>query len=211
MKKILLILATVSFMTGAWANENIVDDVPEESGMRIVAISPYAGIISGLDVHLGKVYVGIGTNFMESKDSTDPNYVVDDFKGWTYSPEINTTTNELLRLSFGVSPMEKIAVGLHVAIGTIKAKNSDLLEMYDISLDSAATFGFGLEAAYAFYDNFFIKGSVTYFFGAETFGDVSFYDKGSDFMGTLRYKEDDRLSMGSAITFGIGLGYRFNL
>ena len=176
---------------------------------HVRAIAPYVGIISGVDVQLRDLYLGIGTNFMTSENTAKPRYVVHDAPGdrwWNYSPTIETKTEELFHLSAGIA-REKFSAGLHTAIGQVKPTTS--------GFDSATTFGFGVEAAYYPWDNLFIKGSITYFLGADEFGYYSFYDSGmvSGFVPnqTLTYNTGDKVSIGAAWMFGLAVGYRFSL
>jgi len=71
MKKLLLAL-TIAFMSaGVFATPGNA----EQSG-DISAISPYVGLISGIDVKFDKMYVGIGRNFMPGRHAKYPKYYV---------------------------------------------------------------------------------------------------------------------------------------
>jgi hypothetical protein len=180
----------------------------QDSVQRTYAIIPYVGLTSGVDVRFDKVYFGIGKNFMSGEHSKQPKYYVRDSvskKEWYYAPKIETSTTELFHLSAGAFPKENLSVGVHAAIGRIKPEAAGL------DLGSKTSFGCGMEASWYFWNNLFIKGSFTYFFGAESFGKYSFYDKGTVTGTTLTYKEDDKISLGSDWKFGLALGYRFNL
>ena len=214
MKKLLLaaVLAVMTLNVGAEEIETEDVETEQVGGFRISAISPYAGVISGVDVKFGnKLYLGIGTNFMKNQNSANPRFVVHDKIGdrwWDDSPGISTKTTELFHISAGAA-VEKISFGLHAALGRINVSGTPA---YWGSVGSATSFGLGIEGAYHFFDNFFLKGSFTYFFGAENFGSYSFYDKGTVIGGdTLLYNRDDKVSIGADWKLGLAIGYRFDL
>jgi len=213
MKRLLLALMAVLMSAGAFAEEAADKEEKEEKEQHgrwhISAISPYAGIISGVDVKFDKMYVGIGKNIMSGAHSKQPKFVVKEGYGsnvWDYSPMIKTKTDESFRISLGHAE-EKAAFGLHMAFGRI---TPDLP-----GRGSASSLGAGIEGAWHFWGGLFVKGSLTYFFGAKDFDKYSFYDSGT-VSGisphlTLTYKKDDKVSIGSDWKLGIALGYRFNL
>jgi len=110
----------------------------------------------------------------------------------------------VIHFSFGHAD-DDLSVGTHLALAKIRPEG----------FNSALLFGIGLEASWYFEEDFFLKGSLTYFFGAKDFGKYSFYDKGtvsgSSPHQTLTYKEDDKMLIGSDWKLGIAIGYRFNI
>jgi len=183
----------------------------QDSARHVYAIIPYVGLTSGVDVRFDKMYFGMGKNFMPGEHSKQPKYYIRKGYGSNeggYPPRIETNTTELFHLSVGAFPKENLSVGLQAALGRIKP------EAPGLDLGSKTSFGGGLEASWYFWNNLFIKGSVTYFFGAKDFGKYSFYDKGTVtgiYLQTLTCKEDDKVSIGSDWKFGLAIGYRFNL
>lgn len=183
----------------------VVDDA-DEAKKSSFAISPYIGLTSGVDVKINKAYIGVGKNFMATNNTSSPKFIIyDPTHGsgwWDYSPKIKTKTTELFHLSGGIAA-DKWSMGILGALGRIEPGLA--------ALDSATTFGFGFEGAYHFYDNLFIKGSVTYFWGSDSFGDFSFYEKGRVVGTRLYYDRNDKVKIGQDWKLGIAIGCRFNL
>jgi len=157
------------------------------------------------------MYVGIGRGFMTVNSTKHPRFYIK-HGSWYYMPsDINTTTEELFRLSWGIAG-ETLAFGMHGALGQVKPTN--LFKANGDKLGNGITLGFGMEASYHFWKNIFIKGSVTYFLGASSIEGYEFVSKGTVGLGPrprLEYNKKDIIRIGSAWTFGAAIGYRFNL
>ena len=180
------------------------------SSRRLTAISPYIGTIVGVDFSFDRAYFGIGTSLLNSSRTQHPRFEVYDtgsmMSSWIINAlPINSRTEELFRVSFGTNLNEKFSVGLHAALGRVTAW--DVVEQFP----RATTLGFGLESSYHFFDNFFVKGSVTYFMGATDFGNTSFYNNANIGMLTASWNRNDKIRIGGGFQFGIAAGYRFNL